>query len=280
MDEKTREKLTEFKKEISSVSAALNKLNETKEREYAEKHRISEELNSLIKSATQIKEKKDSVDASIRELKNERDLLNNRVKSIINKIKNSLSHRKKEKTATRPISVIKKEINGLEYKLETEVISFSKEKQIMNKINLLKKELEEAEKNLSFREISRLRKESRSLKKEADSFHEKIQGIANESSELFNKLTQKSKEIQTVKKKKNEIHKNLVEIKKKIKKLNDELEVMLKEWSKIAGSQILDINTSAKKKIPKIEEKDVISELKKKKKLTTEDFLFIQRNLK
>ena len=275
MDENTKKKISLLRNEINIISKNLKKYDYEKEGKYAEKESLSEELNKLIKVATKIKEDKDLLDKEIRVLKEKRDILNQKVKDVVDTIKQSIEVKKKEKINVRPYSIIKKEIENLEYNLQTEVQSFSKEKAIMTKINLLKNELKEAEKQISFRDISKKRKDSKRIKKEADLLHEKIQKLANESSSLFKELTNKSREIQEIKNKKQSIHTILISLKKKIKTFNLDLETTLKEWSTIAGNLNLEVNSFSK-----LDESNLINEvLKEKKKFTKEDLLSLQRKI-
>ena len=96
--------------------------------------------------------------------------------------------------------------------------------------------------------------------------------MATGSSVIFEQLATKSEEISGAKTEKNIIQDNLKKLKVQIDELNDSLADMLNKWSSIAPED--------KKPLEKeehVEPIHVMDKLKKKKKLTKDDILILQR---
>ena len=74
--------------------------------------------------------------------------------------------------------VIKDNIERIEYKIETEAISFDKEKKLMKEINELKKRYRESsDVNDLFDKIDSLDKEIKDFRKKANDSHQKLKEI-------------------------------------------------------------------------------------------------------
>ncbi len=272
-------KVEGLKVEIKSLSSKLKTLGNTKEEKYKEKTSVEQQLNNLIKEANILKETKKEIDDEIRALKSTRDSKNTEVKKTMDGLKKSADELKKVRSKTDYVSParLRKQVNDLEFSLQTTVISFNKEKKIMKQIKTLKARIKEIEKEeTGFKSLRINKEESRKLKKDADDIHKKIQTLAKQSSEIFIELTNKSKEIQDIKAQRNTLQLVLRGLKSEINNLNRSLSKILGDWSKVARNVIGKKRERMDELLTKKTE-DVKQKLKDKKKLTTEDILVLQR---
>lgn len=271
-------KLESLNKEISSLSSQLKDISAKKELRYKDKEARDLELNSLIKAAQDLRDKKAKVDTEVKELKKIRDTDNKGLKEFYGKLAEKKVQQtpveKKVKPQANP-AAIKKQIEAMLFAIETEGISFEREKAYMGKIKQLKLQLAEIEKeDAKFAEFRKLRSEITVKKKEADDAHDKIQMLAVESSSYFAQLKEKSEQIAKAKKARSAIQAELKTMKAQIEEIDNNLVTVLSKWSeltKAAPPVEIPAQTQAAQQLTAMEQ------LKSKKKLTKEDILAVQK---
>ncbi|MBS3064269.1 MAG: hypothetical protein J4472_00440 [DPANN group archaeon] len=267
MEEEAKANLDELKRKIEQTSSELKKINEEKELEYVEKNKLDRLLFSFIKKANEIRDQKTHTDINIKQLKKSREGLNAELKNLFGKLKNIQYIGNK---SSKPSSEnLKKQINVMQFAIETEALSFEREKAYMDKIRLLRKQIMEAEKDKTSIKDPKLFKDVIFTKKKvADETHEKIITLATESSKNFENLTGLSRKISDIKRRKTDLQNSLKIYKLKIDNLNQALEAYLQEWAKIVPNE-----TIGKPSI------DMLSRLRDKKTLTKDDILELQKKI-
>jgi len=225
----------------------------------------------------------------VKELKEKRNKLNKEFNEKISEFKkldtekNSLISKSKIKD---PLS-IKKEIDRIEVRLETEVMPFDAEKKLSKKLRTMKKSLNEVSELIdTTKKLKKLNSEINIKKKETYSVHHEVQKLAKESQEKHENIIKESKEIDGLKPKEGEAFKNFITSRKKLGDINAKLKEKLNQMSilkdKINKFQLEEDEKRKLKESMLIKSKEIEFEQKIKtgKKLTTEDFLSFQDILK
>jgi uncharacterized coiled-coil DUF342 family protein len=275
MESEEQLKLEQLKKGIHDLSTELRQLGEEKEKKYKEKENIDKSLNSYIKTAKELRDKKVEIDRKVRELKAQREILNKELKAMFAKLaeaKKNLMPVDKKKGPRASSGQLKKQIDAMQYAIETEGLSFEREQTYMDKIKRMKVKLDEIEKEgAGFRDFKLLKDEINKKKTAADAVHAEIQKLAVESSSIFKDLSLKSEGISKAKQEKLALQEGLKGRKSEIETLNQQLSDTLNEWSKVSKETA----PAAMSRKPE----DVMGKLKSKKKLTKEDILIMQRSM-
>lgn len=280
MEEKKEKQLKQVKSEVLSLNASLKELGDKKEAGYKEKTLLENKLNKLINSANELKKQKAVVDAKITELKKKREEKNKIVQDSIKELHKAKKSQKTSKKSIIRKKDIKKQIRDLEFAVQTEVLNFKKEKSYMDKIKLLKKELTEITQKLGETgEIKAIQDKIKASKEVADEFHKQVQEASKESSQIFTNLTKISREIADIKKKRSTMRASLKGLKSQINQVNTVLTKKLGNLGtlpKVTGRAMLD---GAKASAGLIQKKTeaVKDKFKKKKKLSKDDILLLQR---
>ncbi|MBT4823992.1 hypothetical protein HN695_05310 [Candidatus Woesearchaeota archaeon] len=280
------DELNKKKELIKELRSKLNEINEQKEQWFQQRNNASQEIKKLIGQLKEAKTTRDGFTTTVKGSKVSRDDLNKKIKVKVDELKKYEKEKsdivKKHDIKGDP-SYLKKQIEQLEYKHETSVMSFENEKKIMKEI----RDLRSNYKKLSavstvWKKIHALTKDVDVLKKEANLFHRKMQSQAKQSQEKHESMIESSKLVKDLKKKENEAHIKSLEFKKQFTELNDKLKVDLDDLNKLYGK--LDMNREAVKKVKKEKQQktlkqkqnDVDHKLKTGGKLTTEDLLAFQ----
>ena len=276
MDKNQSKKL---KEEIIQLKKDLNELNIQKENWFSKKENLKKDISSMIGKIKILKLKKDQSNEAIQKLKSERDKYNKEVQDLIKNFQEKNKQKQKvlkeKKINFNPSNLIKK-IEELEFKIETEGLSFEKEKTMMKQINQFKKQLKDAgDVQDLFKELKELSDKITNTKQKAEEAHKKIQ---TESKQLkgYSEFFELTKKINELRKEQEQAFKKFIESKEKFSKVNEQLKDRLKS-AKELGEEIISKNQKETEKFLREKTKEVEEKLKTKKKLTTEDLMIFQQ---
>ncbi len=283
--EKLMERFKALGNEISNLRAKLNDVNDKKEHWFAKKEELKKQLQESIKKIKDVRLKNDNVNVDIQKLKQERNEYNKIVGELISKVKQLNNERaemyKKSNLRINPSS-IKDRIDGIETKIETEVMSFSKEQKLMKQIKNLKGQYNEMNVIVKMAEhIRQLSAEIENAKAKAQDLHRKIQEYAKKDEEGYGEFIESSKGIINLRQEQENAFRNFVKLKRLYIVVNNTLKTRLVECNKLR-LRLDKLNTTVKSKddelaMLKEKLKFVEDKLRKGEKLTTEDILLFQK---
>lgn len=281
--------MNSLKSEVKEWRMKLNGLDNRKEDLFRDKRKIGSDIYSRIKNSKENRNKRDSLTGVVKNTKMSKEEIEARINVLENEIKTLKDDRKKllDKLGVEDPIRLKKNIKGLEFKIETEGLTFEKEKEMMKVLSKMKKQYEssksvgnmEKQIDIKFREI-------RELRQELDITKKIVQHSAKESQKHHVEMIESSKEIDELRKKEAEIDEKIDSIKKEMHGITEELD---KRNAKIDELRNLlhDSNVQLKedvdkqnKEILRHKDEEVKEKLKTGKKLTTEDLLILQRTMK
>lgn len=281
------EELSKSKLEISKLKSALNELDKEKESWYEKKENYSKKIKDFIQKIRDNKAKRDSLTQEVKQHKHRRDDTNKHIPQEFDELK---SLRKSKTSIAKSLdlhdspSKILHTIEKLEFKIETEALSFNKEQSVMKKIKELKKLYSDSSEILDI--DKKIRNTLESVKKGktgANELHRLIQEKAKQSQVLHEGILKMSAEIDKLKVDEENAFKKFVEFKQKFNETNAQLKEKL--GSMKAVKEQLDKIFADKKERKRAEqelflktkEEEVNQKIKLGKKLTTEDLLVFQK---
>lgn len=281
------EELNNHRVEISKLRNALNELGKEKESWFSKKEALNARIKESIRKIKDNKAKRDYFTNEVKDLKAKRDLLNKELSSKsseLEKLKKERAESSKSLDVKGSPSMIRKQMDNLEFKIETDTVSFEKEKELMKKIKVLRKDYDKLsilqESNKSVREsLDAVRK----LRKESNDFHKSIQEKAKQSQVLHEEILKISAEIDKLKAEEEEAFKKFSEFRKQFHETGSQLKgkfkLMDEVKSKLDKIQLdkRDIRKREEESFLKSKEEAVNEKIRKKQKLTTEDLLVFQQ---
>lgn len=281
------EQLNKCRVEVSTLRGRLDELDKEKESWFRKKGEFSSTIRASIQKIKESKTRRDSLTNEVKELKPKRDVLNRELAlkfSEFEKLKKEKISSSKTSGIKSSPSSIKQHIEKLEFKIETDTVSFEKEKELMKKIKELKKAYDSAADSLAMGKKARDASEAiRKLRKESNDVHKLIQEKAGQSQVLHEEIIKLSKEIDKMKVGEEEAFRKFSELKKQFAEANNEFKEKLKGMDSIK-SQLDRIHLDRKERKRQQEDsflkskEDAVNEkLRKGQKLTTEDLLVFQK---
>ncbi|HIH39891.1 TPA: hypothetical protein HA219_04195 [Candidatus Woesearchaeota archaeon] len=211
-------------RDLNSLKNELNQTDKKKEELFAQSKENRNKFSELMSKINILKKERNSLTDSVKKIKSERDELNNQLKAKIEAFK-KIAPKKKEKPKVHVnAGFLKKEIKAMEYKVETEGLSFDKEQKLMKIIKEKRKQLEESGPNAGLKpEARKLSDEIDSIRAKADEKHKEMRSKADESQKKHEEVISSSNQMIGLSRKQKEIENGIRESKKKIEELNQSL---------------------------------------------------------
>jgi uncharacterized coiled-coil DUF342 family protein len=267
--EEYKDKRNEFNLEASKCATKRNDLNKrTKE---------------LIDEAQQLKKLRDENNEQVAQSKLKRDELNdqaNKIYAEIDKIRKGLN------LGDGPsLKELKKQIDGLEFRQQTEVMTPAKERELVDSITKMSDELKKKKSQLEGNtELKTFLEQAQAFRDEAlvhhnkvkefadaaQQYHDKMIGIFKDADAIRAESDMAHKEFVKAQEAADEQHRQFIQTQKEIREINKVL-IGLKRKTKETKDE--SIREQSKK-----EAEEVYAQFKLGEKLTTEDLMLLQRS--
>ena len=200
--DKLMSELNSVKAEIREYKNKINVLDRKKEELFREKRKISSDIFSRIKEAKDYKEKRNNLTDVVKNTKLSKEELEQRIKTLeaeIHTLKEE-KHKILEKLGVDDPLKLKKNIKQLEFKIETEGLTFEKEKEMMKVLSKMRKQYESSKSVGDIeRKLDTHFRELRDLRGQAEMTKKIVQVSAKESQKHHIELIESSKEIDGLK---------------------------------------------------------------------------------
>jgi len=256
-----------------------------------QRSKLESEAELCVKRRDHIRRQIEQLRAEIVGLKNNRDEINQKVKDLKVVRDQLVSDRKeklskviefKQKVASikqdhpRIIRAVEREIENLEWKIQTASLAMPEEKRIVERIAELEKRLtSHKQAQAMWSEIKTLQHQLRNLRTEEKEYHNQIAQLAEQSREVHQMLIERGKNIPGLKTEANETHQKYVEASKQVQKLNQQCELLA---SQIRVLRSRSKSEEQKKKVKRETElmqeleKKALGKMKRGEKLTWDEF--------
>lgn len=278
------------KQDISVMRQKLNEITKLREGVFSEKDGVTSEIGSMIKRIRELKHERDDFTRQVRAKKAERSRLNKLVREKIQEVKNKRSEQDEVmkshgiKDLKRSPDAILKQIEKMEFRIETEAMPFNQEKKLMDQIRQHRKEYEELSVvSRVLKDVHTLSKEINTLKRESDTVHRDIQHLATKSQERHEELLKISGDIDKLKDGEKDIFDKFADYKQQYNEQNMKLRAKLNEMTAVK-QELAQIESSLRQQKQEelkqeMQEKqdEVEDKIKRGKKLTTADLLIFQK---
>ena len=274
-----RKEFQQKKQEFFNLRSQLNSLNAEKETAYKSLRILREKVRVSSQKMTSLKQERDQYIKQVKEHKQTRDQLNTAVKSKSLE-KKEVDEKKKallEKVDHQENPFyLKKQIEALERKIETEPMAFSKEKEITKQIKQLQARYKEIAKlGEVWKEVNTVSMNFAQTRRQAEESHQEVQKLAQLSQEKHEEMSKLFDELKKIRSEEQPLAEKYLQLKMQFeeqKKKMQELQTRVTELGKLFNEE--------EEKSFKVKVKEKTAEVKEKmrsgKKLSTADILAFQ----
>ncbi|OPY30047.1 MAG: hypothetical protein A4E28_00545 [Methanocella sp. PtaU1.Bin125] len=278
-----QEKKTKFLKEAEELKANRNEWNSKASSFSKRRDELNKKTKELIEKAQEYRVKRDEFNGQVSANKEKRNELNEKANEVYSRVD---VLRKKDATSSgRSLNELRKEMDHLEFKQQTEVLTTEKERALVDKISELKEEFKKKKEQLEQnQELKGFLGEAQSLRDQASEFHKKVKENADLAQEYHDKMIECFREADKTRAEADAQHKEFVKAQETADEYHKQflkLQKEVRDFDKVIVG--LKKKTKAEKETKdKVEYKkqaeDVFAQFKAGEKLNTEDLLLLQRS--
>jgi uncharacterized coiled-coil DUF342 family protein len=237
----------------------VNKADVESKKHVEKRDQLNQQTKKINLEINEIKNQRDEINKKVQALKQQRDTLRVKIKPIIDEIQ-AINEKKEELRKKSPNirrKDIQKEIDKIDWKIQTETLDLQEEKRLVGEVKLLETQLHGYKKiEKENKKIAGHLQEKKVLDVQAESFHKELSELAKRSQELHEKMLAKITEVKTVKEEADTLHKGFIENKEKSKELLVEIAVLT--------GQMLGLQNNVREQNKEIRAKEKALRLKEK----------------
>ncbi len=257
--------IANLRSQIATLKDQVNKADSESKKQIEKRDQLNEQTRKANIEIRELKKQRDEINEKVRALKQQRDDVRVKIKPISDEIK-TINDKKEELRKKAPRlrqKDLQKEINAIDWKIQTESLDLKEEKRLIDEIKQLETQLS------SFRKIEKQNKkiaehfqERKTLESQADVFHKELSELAKKSQELHERMIAKIAEAKKAKDDADAQHKGYIENKEKIKTMLVEIAVQT--------GQMLGLQNSIREQNNAFREKQNIERAKENEKISLE----------
>jgi uncharacterized coiled-coil DUF342 family protein len=181
------DKSGELRQESLAFKDRRSQLNAEASLWAAKRNELNRATEELIDKAQEFKKLRDESNKNVSQSKKKRDESNEKISQLYARIDDI--RRKCNSTGERPIRDLHREIDNLEFRQQTEVLSPDKEKQLVDKIAALHAEFRSRKEQLEKNEdLRKLLDEAQALRDKAISYHDQVIKFAKMAQEYHDQM--------------------------------------------------------------------------------------------
>jgi len=264
--------------ELSQLEEERSKRNSDAKRWAEERDALHQRIRELQSEAGVLREKRDKLNEEVQELKRLREEAHQDRRE-----KNPEIERTKEKIVAlekkkdkRNMHNIAKEIESLEWKIQTTAYTLEEERQLAARVGILEGQLRIHERIQELQKtLVQLLAEEKALQTKAQTYHERLSQLAEESQSFHEQVLQTLKKAQSLQARADEAHQRYVQSRQKARDLSEKCK-RIRDQIKISRERIREAEekrrTKRETELRKELEEKALEKLKRGEKLTWEEF--------
>jgi uncharacterized coiled-coil DUF342 family protein len=257
--------ISNLRSQIMVLKDQVNKADIESKKHIEKRDQKNQQTKVLNLEINEIKKQRDEINKRVHVLKQQRDTLRVKIKPIMDEIQ-AINEKKEEIKKKSPHvrkKDIQKEIDKIDWKIQTETLDLQEEKRLVGEVKILETQLNGYKKiEKENKKIAEHLQEKRVLDNQAESLHRELSELAKRSQDLHEKMIVKIAEVKMVKAEADACHKGFIENKDKGKELLVEIAVLT--------GQLLGLQNNVRAENKELKEKEKILRLKEKEEADTQ----------
>ena len=254
--------------ELTELKNSRDQMNEETKQFRQERDELNQELKDTLQIALDKRNERDEINKQVRENKDLRNECNEKLKKL------EWNSGKKE------ISNIQAEINKIDKTIQTKVLDIRKENELVKRVSTLTKQLKEIQHN------EEDEKDADELKEKSEEYHKNVVELSDKAQAVHEEMIEYFNKIDGIREKADEKHQEFINSRKNATAKHEEVKNKLSEIRKV--NKCMDQAKSKSKgrrshesEDSDVKEKEAAEEIfqrfKDGKKLTTDEFLLLQK---
>ena len=233
--------------DIATLNQQLDSLDKQADQAKAEtlkliekRDKLNEQFRQLRMETRELKAERDTINEKVHALKSQRDETRTTIHEVIDEIKvarEKISELKK-KTPKRSHTDLKKELDDIEWRIQTTSLDLTEEKKLIENVKQLETQLSAYRKiEKQAKRISDLQQGLKTLDETGDKLHTELSALAQKSQETHQKMLAKIDEAKKIKTEADSLHQTYLQARENAKQLNEERRKLAEQKRKLQESQ-------------------------------------------
>ncbi len=286
MSEETSLIIEKLSRQLAVLRKQRDSINEEAWSWASKRDGIHKRIKDLRLEAANIRERRDEINTKVRALKTQRDLTRTQKKEKIEEIK---QHKEKHRILIttepkRALGSLNKEIEEIEWTIQTTSLTLEEEKPLVKRANELHKEYDWYKRRADLRSrISELERSIKTMNEEAEIFHKQLTKLAFQSQQFHDRMIEILKKAKALKIQADEHHQNFVSNRSKSQVVHGEcleleakIKTLKRSLKEITEKSRLEQQTEKRKRL----KEEAVRKLKEGDKLTFEEFKLLVKKEK
>ena len=233
--------------DIATLNQQLDSLDKQADQAKAEtlkliekRDRLNEQFKQLRMETRELKAERDTTNEKVHALKSQRDETRTTIHEIIDEIKAAREKiaELKKKTPKRSHRDLKKELEDIEWKIQTTSLDLKEERELIENVKQLETQLSAYKKiEQQLKKIADLEQGLRKLDETGDKLHTELSALAQKSQETHQKMLAKIDEAKRIKTEADSLHQTYLQARENAKQLNEERRKLAEQKRKLQESQ-------------------------------------------
>jgi uncharacterized coiled-coil DUF342 family protein len=270
-------KVNELDRELAPLKEQRSKLQSEASKWMERRDGIRGQIEKLRTEIVSLKDQRDEINQKVKDLKIIRDQLVLDRKEKLDRViefKQKVASIKQE--PARAIRAVEKEIESLDWKIQTNSLTMPEEKRIVEKIAELEKRLASYKQTqVMWIEIKTLQQQLRNLRTEEKECHSQVAQLAEQSRQIHQTLTEKGANIPKLKIEAHENHQRYIETRKQVQELDQECDHLAEQIRVLRSkSKSEEQKKKVKREMELMQELETkaLAKMKRGEKLTWDEF--------
>jgi len=254
--------------ELTELKNTRDQMNEETKEYRKERDELNQELKDTLKIALEKRNERDEINKQVQENKDLRNQSNEELKKV------EWNSGKKE------ISNIQAEINKIDKTIQTKVLDIRKENELVKRVSDLTKQLKKIQSD------EEEEKTAEALKEKSENYHQKVVELSDKAQAIHEEMIEYFNQIDGIREKADAKHQDFINSRNAATAKHEEVRAKLSEIRKV--NKYMD-QAKSKSRNRKSEDKadgdakekeqaeEIFQKFKDGKKLTTEEFLLLQK---
>ena len=233
--QKTNE-IARLTQQLALLREQINKANAETKPHIEKRDKLNEKFKKLRQEINELKIQRDHLNENVKTLKQQRDEARAKMRVIIEELK---THKQKiaelkKKTPQKNHQQLQKELEDIEWKIQTTTLDMQEEKRLIENVKRLETQLNVYKKfDQHINEIAELQKELETLETTADKAHQELTETAKKSQATHTKMIAQISESKIIKREADSLHGAYVQTKERVKPLHEELKKLTEKKKKL-----------------------------------------------
>jgi uncharacterized coiled-coil DUF342 family protein len=235
-DQQKTNEIAMINQQLAALREQADKANANTKAYVERRDKLNVQFKKLRQEIFELKNERNSLNEKVQTLKQQRDEARTKRRTIIEEIKthSQKSTEIKKKTPKKSRRILQKELEDIEWKIQTTSLDLQEEKRLIENVQQLETQLNIYKKiEQQNKKITELREELKTLETEGDSFHQELTATAQKSQEIHAKILAKITDAENIRGEADSLHGVYLQAKEQAKPLNEEIKKLMDQRKKL-----------------------------------------------